>query len=122
MKKTLTQISILGASLVPFFATAQAAFVTINNIINQVGTIISRLIPITFALGILFFIYGLAKFIFSAGDPEAHESGRNVMIWGLVALFVMASMYGIIQLATQTLGIQPGGNIPIPNYPILNTR
>jgi len=59
--------------------------------------IVKLLLPVIFLLSLLFFAYGLAKFIFSSGDPAAHESGRNVMIWGLVALFVLVSTYGLIR-------------------------
>ena len=104
MKKAL----IVSASvLMPFVASAQLTNV-ITNIINPIGQIINLLIPIVFALAMLYFFWGLAQYILASGDPEKREEGRNKMIWGIVALFVMAAVWGLVRFIGTAIGVTPG--------------
>ena len=60
------------------------------------GIITSILIPLAFALCLLYFFWGVAKYIRSAGDEKAVEEGRRIMVWGVIAMFVVFSIWGII--------------------------
>jgi hypothetical protein len=78
------------------------------------GTIVALLIPIASMLAILFFFYGLALYILKAGDPKAADEGKSIMIWGIVALFVMTSIYGIIGFIQRSSGMdQRATNIQV---------
>lgn len=74
-------------------------------LIKKVTAIIAMAIPIVGGLALLAFFIGIARFVFAAGDSEAHKSGKQLMIWGLVALFVMFSVWGIIRLLARTIGL-----------------
>ncbi len=76
-----------------------------TNIVTPIGRIINLLIPIVFALALLYFFWGLAQYILASGDPTAQESGRNKMIWGIVALFVMASVWGLVRFLGTAIGV-----------------
>lgn len=69
-------------------------------------------IPLTVALAMLAFFWGLTKYIFSKGGDGKIEA-KNVMIYGLVALFVMFSVWAIISFFQRDLGLQDGGLIQI---------
>jgi len=58
--------------------------------------LISTAIPIVGGLALLAFFWGLAKFILNAGSESGREEGKEVMKWGIIALFVMVSIWGII--------------------------
>lgn len=114
MKKAL----IIGSSfLLPFVAFAQLSDVE-KNIVTPIGRIINLLIPIVFALALLYFFWGLAQYILASGDPASQESGRSKMIWGIVALFVMASVWGLVKFLGDSIGItQTGGPTVNPLIP-----
>jgi hypothetical protein len=57
----------------------------------------------------LFFFWGLAQYILNSGDPTAQAEGRNKMIWGIVALFVMAAIWGLVKFLGDNLGITQQG-------------
>lgn len=63
----------------------------------------SILIPLVFALALLFFFWGVAKYIWSVGADK--DEGKKIMIWGVVALFVMASIWGLVSFIQEQLGI-----------------
>ena len=98
---------LLAVYLLPTLALAQESgqFDNVEGLIESGSRIVGMLIPIVFALGLLFFFWGLAKFILSAGNPEAASSGKHLMIWGVLALFVMASIWGIVNFLGESFGI-----------------
>ena len=111
--KYLTRFAILAAATAPLIASAQFLD-TLRTLVQQFGQIVSLLLPIVFALAVLAFFYGIFLYVFSASG-EKKKDGRNIMLWFLVAIFVMASLWGIVRLAQLTLGIQQGaGQFQVP--------
>jgi len=78
----------------------------LNSLLEAFGRLINTALPIVIALGLLFFFYGLALFIFKSGDPEEQKKGRSIMIWGVVALFVMVSVWGLVRFLNTAFGVQ----------------
>lgn len=76
--------------------------------------IIQILVPILYALALLVFIWGLVKFIFRlGGDEKAVEAGKKLMLWGLVALFIMVSIWGILALFHDDFGFSNPFGLPL---------
>lgn len=46
-------------------------------------------------LALVYFLYGLATFMSDSGNEEKIADAKTRMIWGIVALFVMISMWGL---------------------------
>jgi hypothetical protein len=88
----------------------------IETLVRSIGRLIDIALPIVVALGLLAFFYGLALFIFKSGDSdEEKKKGRSIMIWGIVALFVMVSVWGLVRFVGSAFGISQGqssGDIP----------
>lgn len=113
MKKLLIGGAFLSVFF-PLFASAQLANVT--NLIEEVGDIVDLLIPIVGALALLYFFWGLANFILASnsGDEPMKDKAKNTMIWGIVALFVMVSVWGLVEFVGEALGVDPEDNQSIP--------
>ncbi|MFA6257004.1 MAG: hypothetical protein WCT29_01715 [Candidatus Paceibacterota bacterium] len=63
-------------------------------------------IPLIFAVATVVFIWGAIKFFIINADEEAkREQGKQFMIWGIVALTVMLSIWGLVAILTETFGI-----------------
>ncbi|MCH8050378.1 hypothetical protein IIB51_03205 [Patescibacteria group bacterium] len=90
----------------PFIAFAQAG--TVQQLIGIVGGIIALAIPVVISLALLYFFWGLAKFILHADDESERAKGKSIMVWGIVALFVIVTVWGIIAVLQSTF-IGPGG-------------
>ena len=88
----------------PMFAFAQN-LAAISNLATAIGSIIGILIPACMALAVLAFFWGLVKYIASASDEAAKEGGKTLMIWGMIALFVMVALWGILGWVQAQLGI-----------------
>lgn len=59
-----------------------------------------------FAVGIAFiyFMYGAFRFIVDMNNPEKKNFGRSHLLWGLVGLFIILSVGGILKLFDSIFG------------------
>jgi hypothetical protein len=85
----------------PQVATAQ----TIRTIVQNLTSFLRLFIPILTAAALLVFIAGLAEYTFQAGDESAVETGKNRMIWGVVGLFLVSTIWAVVQLIGGSIGI-----------------
>lgn len=76
--------------------------------LNRVnGLILNPLILLAFGLSSVYFIYGIVKFLsLEAGDKNKKDA-QNAIIWGLVGMVIMFSVYGIINFVLATFGVTP---------------
>jgi hypothetical protein len=111
MKKNIIIASIIALTLpLVSYATLDG----LQQFLSAIKTMItSYVIPIAFGLAIVFFFWGMAQFILhDAGNDKTREDGKKKMLWGIIALFVMASIMGIIQFIGSSLGISSTGSSP----------
>lgn len=69
---------------------------SLQELIAKSKGLVNLSIKLLVGVALLTFFWGLVRFIFKVGGDEKVEEGRNLMVWGLVALFVMVSVWGII--------------------------
>lgn len=66
--------------------------------------IINYLIRILFAVSVLFFLYGVFTLMFVHGtNEESRSKGKKFMLWGIISLFVMISVWGLVTLLNNSL-------------------
>lgn len=83
---------------------------TLSTLLERLTGWIEELIPILATLAVAVFFWGLVKFIWKAGDERAHEEGKNVMIWGMIALFVLFALWSIVGFLQRNIfGVTTGG-------------
>lgn len=86
---------------------ARAAAQGVKALIISAHNLINVLIGIVASCAFLFFVWGLAKFILHVnGDESAVEEGKAFMKWGIIALFVMLSIWGIVNFLISASGLQ----------------
>ncbi len=110
MKKCLKLVA-LGSM---FFA-AQNVFAAalippgtdLTGLIGNVKTILSSLVGLLVVAALVVFLYGTFIFIAKAsqGDAEGRTEGRKFMIYGVIGLAVMISVWGLVEFVTNALGV-----------------
>ncbi len=70
----------------------------LGQLIIQVGKLIKLALPIVLGIALLYFLWGVAIFIFKANNDKEREEGKKKIVYGLVALFVMVTVWGIVKL------------------------
>lgn len=75
-------------------------------LIEILSLINSTIIPIIFAAAILFFIWNAARyFIFQGSNEAGQDSAKRLALYGIAALVIMLSLWGIVRMATGAFGI-----------------
>ncbi|MEK7514584.1 MAG: hypothetical protein AAB587_02070 [Patescibacteria group bacterium] len=64
---------------------------------------LNNLIYVAFAAALLTFIWGLARFILHIGGDKSLEEGKRLMGWGVITLFIISSIWGIVGFLQQSL-------------------
>ncbi len=105
------------AFLLPAVVSAQGGtFVDSFMLIVGVQTLVGRLIIVVAAIALLVFFWGLVKYINKASEGEVKE-GRDLMIWGTIALFVMVSIWGLVRfIQGELLPGEDFSNVNIPGF------
>lgn len=73
--------------------------------------IINSLVPVVFGLALLAFFWGVSLLLFNASDAGKRDEGKRIIVWGIVALFIMVSIWGFVNLLTSTF-FPSGGTTP----------
>ena len=73
-----------------------------------IGLINVVIVPVIFALAFLVFIYGVVKYFFvHGGDEVKRGEGRQFILWGIIGIVVLLSVWGLVNLLLSTLGFAP---------------
>lgn len=97
-----------------FAAIGDGGLGNIENLVEAIGRIVDLATPIVVGIALLVFFWGLVKFIFAQGNEDAKEQGKRLMIGGVIALFVIVSVVGIINFIGDAIGVDQGGSLPVP--------
>ena len=92
-----------------------------SDLVNILVDLIDTAIPVLVSAAVLVFFWGLAKFIRNSGNEKSHTDGRNLMIWGVIGLFVMVTVWGLVRFTQSSLGIVSGPSLGIPLLPTNNS-
>lgn len=106
-------ISIASLYMFPVLAFAQVR--DADSLFNVINNILNKILPIIISIAVIWFIYNVFNYAILSGDEEAKTKTKNKMIWGIVALFVMVSVWGLVGLLTGTFNLTNS----IPNIPLL---
>lgn len=106
MKFLVGPLALFG---VPLIASAQ--FSTTGMLIAAASGLVSLLIKLAAGVALLVFFWGIIQYLFT----DAKEKGSKLMIWGVIALFVMVSIWGIVSFIRTELGISPVSTFTIPS-------
>lgn len=70
-----------------------------NQLLSNINAeILNPLIGFLIALALALFIYGMVEFIAGAANEDKRDEGKRHMIWGIIGLFIMISVFGIMRL------------------------
>ena len=115
-KKYYRETVIILTTLFPSFAFAQFTLANsrVGGVIMEIIGVVRLLLPVLVGVAFIFFFWGVAKFVLNSGNAQEVATGKNYIIWGVVAIFVLLSFMGIVYFLAGEFGFEPsyGGVLP----------
>ncbi|PIQ31318.1 MAG: hypothetical protein COW61_03950 [Candidatus Yonathbacteria bacterium CG17_big_fil_post_rev_8_21_14_2_50_46_19] len=85
---------------------APAIPVEVDDTLKKINDIIlNPIIVLFFAIALIVFMAGVLKYIKNADNEKARTEGGLHIVWGIVGMFIMIAVYGILHLVAKTFGI-----------------
>ncbi len=111
MKKIIATLAVF----LPAIASAQA-ITDVNSLTYKLTNIGNVVIEILIAFAVIWIIFNAVRFIMvGSGSPEERTALRTTILWGIVGLFVILSIWGLVRILTNTF--RTDTNAPVNQYP-----
>lgn len=87
----------------------------LSGIIKNVLGLFNTIVPLIIGAAVVFFLYGVLRFIIksSAGDADGRKEAVNFMVFGIIGIAVMVSVWGLVAFVNNSLGTN--GNV-VPQF------
>lgn len=116
---TIGLSSTLGL-LTPALAFAQTGQ-NILNVVDLIALIMNRVVGIAIIIALFWFIWGLVGYIADSSDDaeKGRAKGRERMIMGTIAFFVIVSIWGLVRFLQTSFGLggDKSGNLQNDEIP-----
>ncbi|PIP03933.1 MAG: hypothetical protein COZ49_04265 [Candidatus Yonathbacteria bacterium CG_4_10_14_3_um_filter_47_65] len=112
----------LASAMSPFIALAQAgappAGVTdVESLFSYIHAFFNSSIPILISMAVLYFVWSVFRYVGAGDNPEKRAEGAKLMVYAVVSIFVMVSVWGLVNILVNTFGLS---NV-IPPFPKVPT-
>ena len=118
MKRILASATV---SAFPLLALAQvnttySGSSGLGGLLKWFSGLLSLAVPLIISLAVVYFIYNVFNYAIKEGEEK--EKAKSSMIWGIVAIFIMVSVWGLVNILSSTFQL---GNGPAqgPAIPVL---
>lgn len=76
----------------------------LDDLIAKIGdNILTPLMWILTGAATIYFLWGVFEFIRDYDSPEARSTGARHMLWGVIGMFIIVSVFGIMNLIGDTI-------------------
>ena len=65
-------------------------------------------IPILISISVIVFVWGVFRYVIAEGEDKARS--RDVMLYGIIGLFVMVSVWGLVTIVKNTFDLDDNSN------------
>lgn len=96
----------LAATTITNFKTAVNFFI---------GTFVNPFTLILITLSVLYFLYGVSKYFRPNPSDSDKKEARLVMLWGVVGLFAIVAMWGLVKIVQNTFDFDNSGFNKLPD-------
>lgn len=100
----MKKIIALSFIFAPFMASAQIAqgASTVSGLIAFLKDTLSTATVLILAAAVVYFLWNVFGYVMSAGDPDERAKKQSGIIWGVVGIAVMVSIWGLVNFLTSS--------------------
>ena len=79
---------------------------TINDLLSSIlGFINTTVVPLFFTIAFFVFVWNAVRyFMIESGSEEGRQKAKRLAVWGIIAFFILFSLWGIVNLFITMFG------------------
>lgn len=105
--KNFKKVALLALAFTPAIAFAQNA-TQLFSLLQILRDVLGYLMPVLIILGVLYVAWGVISFVTKTNEEERAKA-KGAILYGVIGLFVIVSIWGLVAFLQTTLGIRGGG-------------
>ncbi|HZS42756.1 MAG TPA: hypothetical protein VFA52_00875 [Candidatus Paceibacterota bacterium] len=82
-----------------------------KSLVQLLISLLNALVPLIIGIALVAFLWGVMRYVTGGQSEEKIKQGRTLMIYGIIALFVMVAVWGLVGILESTFF---GGTLAIP--------
>lgn len=89
--------------------------ITITDFLAQLQGILNKIVPFLIGLAVFIVIWGIITYVTHAAEEEKREEARRFVLWGIVGVFMMLSVWGFVNILLNSFTLErqiDGSKIP----------
>mgnify|MGYP001617792651 FL=1 len=102
--KIIKKLIPLGLMAMPFAAGA-VNVTSFDSLVVLVDGILEKLVPIFIAIAVIVLLVAIVRYITAGEDEEKRSKAKSLMIYGIIGLFVMISLWGLVAILSGTFNL-----------------
>ena len=95
MKKIIAFIALVAPSV----AFAQTKVVDVNSLSTKLSSIGNVVVYLLVALAVIFIVWNTVIYVIKGSGEEGRSKAGMNILWGIVGLFVIVSIWGLIEIS-----------------------
>ncbi|NOY35353.1 MAG: hypothetical protein GXP44_00240 [bacterium] len=88
------------------FGPMVAMAASFETILSKVGDLVQMIIPLLISIALLVFIWGIIQYVTAGDDEEKRKKSTNKILYGIIGLFAIVSVWGLVKVIQNTFGIE----------------
>ncbi|OHA37360.1 MAG: hypothetical protein A2W65_00470 [Candidatus Taylorbacteria bacterium RIFCSPLOWO2_02_50_13] len=98
--------------------TGDKKVTTFTGLLGRLNSLINALIPFIVGLAVFVIIWGIFVYVAQAGDEEKRVQARKFIVWGVIGVFFMLSVWGLVNILVNSINLEKTINTSdIPRVP-----
>lgn len=93
---------------------------TITDLLGDIRDVLDNAIPFIIGLAVFVILWGIFNYITHAAEEEKRTEARQYIVWGIIGVFFMLSVWGFVNILVNTFNLNTTiGDDAIPKVPPL---
>ena len=85
-----------------------------NSLTSKLTNIGNTFLTLLISFGVIWIIFNIVKYLIVGGDdPEKRKTAGSAILWGIVGLFVILSIWGLVKILSNTFRTDTN----VPTFP-----
>jgi uncharacterized membrane protein len=101
-------------SLVSFMPVVTFA-AGLEGILDKIADLLNKALPILISFAVVYFAWKVIQYTISDGDKR--EDAKWGIFYGVIGLFAIVAVWGLVMFVSESLGVDIGGTIDLPTLP-----